>query len=152
MEKRVVDGERAIPAHGQPAVVAEPGEGGFPEEDPGRRPPPSTSSPCPAWFCRPQRPLFGRGKTAVQERFAPLQLLALVQISEKRPPDVQPNLLLLPVPQPPPAGRGRRGLVRQVLPASAAAQHPENPFQHLAVAGTRSPATRILPAAGQQRG
>src|SRR3989304_2295304 len=51
---------------------------GFPEEHPCRRPPPSTSSPCPAWFSRLHRPFFGRGETTVQERFAPLQLLGLV--------------------------------------------------------------------------
>jgi len=33
-------------------------EAGLPEEHPGRRPPPSTSSPCPAWFSRLPAPLF----------------------------------------------------------------------------------------------
>src|SRR6266436_2506052 len=66
-------------------------EGSFPEEDRGRRPPPSTLSPCPAWFFRLRSPFFRRSKTAVQKRFAPLQLLALVQLAQKRPPDVQPN-------------------------------------------------------------
>src|ERR1700739_1899306 len=31
-------------------------EGGLPEEHPRRRPPPSTSSPCPAWLFRRRRP------------------------------------------------------------------------------------------------
>ncbi|MBI4443177.1 MAG: ATP-binding protein [Acidobacteria bacterium] len=127
-----------------------PSPGAFPEEHPSRRPP-STSSPCPAWFCRLPRPLMGRSQTAVQERFAPLQLLALVQFCEERAPDVQPHLLLLPISQPPPAGRGRRVFVRQVLPASAAAQHPQDSFQHVAVVGTRSPAARILAGSRQQR-
>ena len=48
---------------------------GFPEEHRGRRHPPSTSSPCPAWFCRLRSPLFRRRKTAVLKRFALLQLL-----------------------------------------------------------------------------
>ncbi len=34
----------------------------------------------PGGFCPLRRPLFGWGKTAVQERFAPLQLLAFVQL------------------------------------------------------------------------
>src|SRR6266446_5517261 len=55
-------------------------KGAFPKEDPGRRPPPSTSCPCPAWFFRLQRPLFGGSKTPVQERLAPLQLFPFVEL------------------------------------------------------------------------
>src|ERR1700730_2781514 len=95
-------------------------EGSFPEEDPGRRPPPSTSSPCPAWFFRLQRPFFRRSKTPVQKRFAPLQLLAFVQFAQKCAPDVQPDALLVPVPQPPPTSRRVRIFLRQILPASTA--------------------------------
>jgi len=50
-------------------------KGGPPKEFRGRRPPPSTSSPCPAWFFRLRRPFFRRGETAVQKRLAPVQLL-----------------------------------------------------------------------------
>jgi hypothetical protein len=84
-----------------------------------RRPPPSTSSPCPAWFFRFQRPFFWRSKTPIQKRFAPLQLLAFVQLAQKRAPDLQPDALLLPVPQQPPARGRMRKLLRQVLPAPA---------------------------------
>src|SRR5229473_3005716 len=66
-------------------------EGSFPEEDRGRRPPPSTSSPYPAWFFRLRSPFFRGRETPVQKRLAPLQLLALVQLAQKRPPDVQPT-------------------------------------------------------------
>jgi len=113
-------------------------EGGLPKEDPCRRPPPSTASPCPAWFSRLHRPFFGRSKTPVQERFTPLPLLALVQIAQQRSPDVQPDALLLPIPQPPPARRGMRVLPRQILPAGPAPQNPQNAFQRPAVGGTRS--------------
>src|SRR5438445_10680888 len=54
-------------------------KGAFPKEDPGRRPPPSTSCPCPAWFFRLQRPFFGGSNTPVQKRFAPLQLVPFVE-------------------------------------------------------------------------
>src|ERR1700693_4128000 len=108
-------------------------EGSFPEEDRGRRPPPSTSSPCPAWFFRLRCPFFRGNETPVQKRFAPLQLLALVEFAQKRSPDVQPNAPLLPVSQPSPAGRGMREFLWQVLPASPAAQNPQNPFQHATV-------------------
>lgn len=112
-------------------------KGSFPKEDPGRRPPPSTSCPCPAWFFRLQRPFFGRSKTPVQERLAPLQLVPLVEFGQKRPPDLEPDPLLFPVAQPAPA-RGWRGeLLGQILPASAAAQNPQNTFEDLAVGGAR---------------
>src|SRR5438477_12913750 len=110
-------------------------KGAFPKEDPGRRPPPSTSCPCPAWFFRRQRPFFGGSKTPVQERLAPLQLLPFVEFGQKRPPDMEPDTLLFPVTQSAPA-RGWRGeLFGQILPASAAAQNPQNAFEHLAVGG-----------------
>src|SRR5215831_18374446 len=108
-------------------------EGSLPKEHPGRRPPPSTSSPCPAWFFRLQGPFFRRSETAVHKRFAPLELLAFVQLAQKGPPDFQPDLLLLPVAQAPPAGGRRRKFLGQITPASAAAQNPQNAFQHFAV-------------------
>ncbi len=77
----------------------------FPEEHPGRRPPPSTSCPCPAWFFQLSSPFFGRSETAVQKRFAPVELLALVQFRQKCAPNGEPDLLLFPIPQSPPAGR-----------------------------------------------
>src|SRR5215469_10503875 len=60
----------------------------------------------PPWFFPTAQPLFRRSKTAVHERFAPLQLL--------------------PTPQSPPAGRRRRKLPGQITPASLAAQNPQN--------------------------
>src|ERR1700693_5844503 len=127
-------------------------EGSFPEEDRGRRPPPSTSSPCPAWFFRLLRPFFCRSETAVQKRFAPLQLLALVQLAQKRPPDVQPNAPLLPISQPPPAGRRMREFLGHVLPASPAPQNPQNPFQHVPVLDPRTTALAWFGRFREQRG
>src|ERR1039457_6970364 len=126
-------------------------EGSFPEEDRGRRPPPSTSSPCPAWFFRLRSPFFRRSKTPVQKRLAPLQLPPLVQLAQKRPPDFQPNAPLLPVSQSPPARGGMREFLRQVLPTSPAPENPQNPFQHTAVFDPRA-ATLALPGwLGKQR-
>jgi len=118
-----------------PRVGLPPGmqrEAGLPKEHPGRRPP-STSCPCPAWFSRLLRPFFRRSETAVQKRFAPVQFFALVQLAQEGAPDAQPDALLLPVAQPPPARRGMRILLRQILPASTAPQNPQNPFQHTTV-------------------
>jgi len=43
-----------------------------------------------------------------------------------------------------------RELVRQILPASATAQDPQNAFRHLAVGGSRSPAVAMPSPLGQQ--
>src|SRR6266567_4368168 len=125
-------------------------KGGPPKEFRGRRPPPSTSSPCPAWFFRLPRPLFGRGETAVQKRLAPFQLLAFVQLAQERSPDVQPDALLVPVPQSSPAGRRVRIFLRHILPTSPAPQNPENPFQHPTVLDPRATALAVLARFGKQ--
>src|SRR5580692_9162805 len=101
----------------------------FPKEHPRRRPPPSTSYPCPAWFFRLCSPFFRRSETAVQKRFAPVELLALVQFRQECAPNGEPDSLLFPVPKSPPT-RCRCGkLVGQILPASAAPQNPQNSFE-----------------------
>src|SRR3977135_3286614 len=125
-------------------------EGSFPEEDRGRPPPPSTSSPCPAWFFRLRSPFFRRSKTAVQKRFAPLQLLALGPLAQKRPPDVTTNAPLLPLPQSPPARRRMREFLRQILPASPAPQNPQNSFQHTAILDPRTTTLALLGRLGEQ--
>src|SRR5579864_7452095 len=107
----------------------------FPEEHLGRRPPPSTSFPCPAWFSRFCSPFFRRSEAAVQKRFAPVELLALVQFRQECAPNGEPDPLLFPIPKSPPARCRCRKLVGQILPASPAAQNPQNPFEHLAIAG-----------------
>ena len=113
-------------------------------EDRGLRPPPSTSSPCPAWFFRLRSPFFRGSKAPVQERFAPLQLLAFMQLAQKRAPDFQPNALLLSIPQKQPAGRRMRIFLRQVPPAGPAPHNPENPFQHTAVLDPQAAITAKL--------
>jgi hypothetical protein len=125
-------------------------EGGLPEEHPRRRPPPSTSSPCPAWLFRLLRPFFRWSKTAVQKRLAPLQLLAFVQLAQKRPPDVQPNTLLVPIPQLPPAGGRMWIFLRKILPTSAAPQNPQNPFQHTTVLDPRAAPLALFGRFGKQ--
>src|SRR6266581_972774 len=126
-------------------------KGSLPEEHPGRRPPPSTSSPCPAWLFRLQRPFFRGSKTTVQKRLAPVQLLSLVQLAQKRAPAIQPNALLFPIPQPPPASRRMRIFLRQVLPAGARPQNPQNSFQHTAIVSPRAATLTVLERLGEQR-
>src|SRR5579875_3664 len=112
--------------------------------------PPSTSSPCPAWSCPLRSPFFRRGETAVQKRLAPLQWLLLIEFGQKRPPDSEPDPLLFPIPQPPPAGRWRGKLLGQILPPSPAAQHPPNAFQHFAVRSRRPNPARPRRSLGKQ--
>src|ERR1700676_3759895 len=125
-------------------------EGSFPEEDRGRRPPPSTSSPCPAWFFRLRSPFFRRSETPVQKGHAPVELPALVQLAQKRPPDVQTNAPLFPVAQSPPAGRSMWKFLRQILPASPAPENPQNPFQYTAVLDPRTTALASFGRFGEQ--
>ena len=58
-----------------------PSPSSFPEEDPGRLPPPSTSYPFRVWFCPRNAPFFRRGKTAVSEGFTPVQLALFIQLA-----------------------------------------------------------------------
>src|SRR3954452_11366122 len=100
----------------------------MPAEHLHHRPPPSTSYPFPAWFFQPRRPLFCRGKAAVGEALLPLEPALLFEPVEEGPPDVQPDTVLLPLGQPPPAGRGRGVPERQRLPPATVAEHPQNAF------------------------
>src|SRR6267143_2173351 len=68
------------------------------------RPPPSTSCPCPAWFFRLSGPFFRRRETAVEKRFAPIELPVLVQFRQECAPNGEPDPLPFPVSKPPPAG------------------------------------------------
>src|SRR4029077_13344036 len=79
----------------------------IPAEDLDRRPVPSTSSPCPAWFCRRQSPFFRRSKTAVEKSLVPPQQTSFIQRSQQRAPCIQPHAFVFPLLEPTPAGRGR---------------------------------------------
>jgi hypothetical protein len=68
------------------------------------------------WFYRRQSPFFRRSEAAVQKCFLPFQQPLRVQCAQQRPPRVEPDILLFPLPQAPPAGRRRRILVRQKPP------------------------------------
>ena len=117
----------------------------LPAEDLYRRPVPSTSCPCHAWFCRLRRPLFRRSEAAVQEGLVPLQQTSLVQCAQQRSPGIQPDALLLPLLQSPPAGRRRGKLVGQKPPRRPGLQNPQNALE---TGSIRSPwpASVVLPA------
>src|SRR3569832_2384778 len=115
---------------------------GFPEEHPGRRPPPSTLCLCPSWFCRRRRPLFGRSKTAIQKRLTPVQLAFAIQFGQELPPDFEPRPILFPKPQTPPAGARAGVSFGQVLPAGSGFEHPKDAFQNLLVVGPETTKTK----------
>src|SRR6266581_1844151 len=92
----------------------------------------------PLGFSDSSAPFLAGAKLPSKKRLAPLQLFPFVEFCQKRPPDIEPDTLLFPVAQSAPAGRWRGELFRQILPASAAAQNPQNAFEHLAVGGPRS--------------
>lgn len=83
-------------------------------------------SASPLLVFQPQRPFFWPDLDSHQERISPVQLLALVQFIKNCAPDREPDLLLLPIPQPPPTKERMRELLGQVLPACATAQNPES--------------------------
>src|SRR5450759_801558 len=119
----------------QPAELTKPSVGSLhnpaslPAEDLDRRPVPSTSCPCPAWFYRPRGPLFRRGEAAVQEGLVPFQQALFIESPQQGTPCLQPDAFLFPLLQPPPAGRGRRKLVGQEPPGGTGLQNPQNAFQ-----------------------
>ena len=90
-----------------------------------------------------RQPLFSREQNSHPKTIRSLYLLAF-QLAQKRPPDLQPNALRLPIPQPSPAGRRMQILLRPVLPSCAALQNPENPFQHPTVLDPRAAALAIF--------
>src|SRR5271165_4114062 len=120
----------------------------LPAEDLDRRPEPSTSSPCPAWFYRPRGPFFCRSETAVQEGLVPLQQAFFIQRSQQRAPRLQPDAFVFPLLEPPPAGRRRRKLVRHESPRRAGLQNPQNALETTPVR-CPGPASIVPPSPGQ---
>ena len=93
-----------------------------------RRPPPGTSYLSRDGFCRPRGPFFRSNESRIQKGFFPVQQFAVVHLAQQLPPGPQPDTLLFPHPQPPPA-RGTVGiLIRHVSPSGPATQHPQNPL------------------------
>src|SRR5579863_3405017 len=107
------------------------------------RPLPSTSTihfvPLPRLVCRLRSPFFRRGEAAVKEGLVPLEQTSLIQRSQQRAPCMQPDALLLPLLQSPPARGGRRKLVGQKSPRRPSLQNPEDTFQAGSIRRRRSP-------------
>jgi hypothetical protein len=59
--------------------------------------------------------------------------LPSVQLRDEGAPQFEPHALFLPIAQTPPAGGSTGILGRQIAPAGAAPEHPENAFEHGAV-------------------
>src|SRR5216683_613842 len=165
MKERAIYRERAVVAHNQAAEVSEPGVGAF--DDPATPVPPQRSAILRRRFLAvgamrrdqfdsaPCQPLAQRIAVVGfvgdhPHRFLPRTPCTMTPTYADRrerrfrAPDFHPDALLLPVPQPPPAGRGMRILLGQVLPASTAPQNPQNPFQDTAVVDPRAATTAIL--------
>ena len=121
------------------------GPSGFPKEYLGRRPPPSTSCPCPAWFCRPRRPLFGGSETSVDETLAPVQWAPPIPLGQKLSPHLEPYLLRLPQAQPSPAGGRADAKVRwQIAPPRASLEDPKDAFEYGTIVFPRTTRTGVL--------
>src|SRR5271163_4975698 len=117
----------------------------LPTEDRHRRPVPSTSFPCRAWFYRLRSPFFRRREAAVQERLFPLQQALPIEGAQQRSPGVEPHILLFPLLQPPPASRRRRILVGQESPRRSGLQHPQNTLQASPIGRPRTTSLVLAP-------
>ncbi len=65
----------------------------------------------------------------------------LVELREEGAPEVEPDVLALPLVETAPARRGARILLRQIFPAGAGAKDPEDPLEALAIIGRGPTAT-----------
>src|SRR5208282_1111567 len=110
----------------------------LPAEDLHRRPVPSTSCPCPAWFSRRQSPLFRGGEAAVEKSLVPLQQSLLVQPSQQGAPRIQPHAFVFPLLETPPASGGRRKLVGQKSPCRPGLENPQDTLETSSVGGWRA--------------
>ena len=105
----------------------------LPAEYPRHLPEPSTSFPCRAWSCRRRGPFFGRGEGAVHEAFVPADLLAVIQLGQEGAPEFQQDTVLLPLPEPPPAGGGASVPPGKLAPGGSGPKNPEDPLEAPAV-------------------
>jgi hypothetical protein len=64
----------------------------------------------------------------------------VVELGDERTPQFEPDLLALPLGEAPPAGRGARVVLREIFPARAGAEDPEDPLEAAAVVGGRAAA------------
>lgn len=60
----------------------------------------------------------------------------MVELGDEGSPQIEPDLLALPLGEAPPAGRWARVVLRQILPARTGAEDPEDPLETPSVIGT----------------
>jgi len=71
-----------------------------------------------------------------------------VQFRKKGAPHVEPYVFFLPLFEPAPTGRSAGILARDIAPARAGFENPENAFEHAAIVSPRPAATFVF---GEQR-
>jgi hypothetical protein len=116
-----------------------PSPGMLPAEYPRHRPVPSTSFPSRVWFYPQRVPFFCRGKTAIGKAFIPTNLFLILQLGEKRPPDLKERPILFPLLEPPPARAWAAVFFRQFTPGCSRPENPENSFKTFSCFQPRSP-------------
>ena len=68
-------------------------------------------------------------------------MAAAVQFAKERAPDLEPHVFFVPLLEPPPTGRSAGIFAREIAPARAGLEHPENAFEHAPIVGPRTTAT-----------
>src|SRR5574337_1048354 len=115
----------------------------LPAEYPRHRPEPSTSCPCPAWFCPLWRPFFRGRKAAIRKALIPPELLPVIELGQEGAPEIEEHALFLPRLEPTPAGRGTAVPLRQLAPRGPGPEDPQNPFETPPIVHTRPSSSRL---------
>jgi hypothetical protein len=69
---------------------------------------------------------------------------ALVQFRNERAPHVEPHVFFFPLLEPAPTGRSAGIFAREIAPARAGFEHPENAFEHAPMVGPRTATTFVF--------
>jgi hypothetical protein len=120
-----------------------PSPGMLPAEYPRHRPVPSTLFPSRVWSYPPRVPFFCRGETAIGKAFIPTNLFLILQLSEKRPPDLKERSILFPLLEPSPARAWAAVFFRQFTPRRSRPESQKNSFKTFSCFHPRSPSFRV---------
>src|SRR5919109_4102466 len=92
---------------------------------PRHRPKPATSCPCRVSSCRPWSPFFGGNEAVIGKTCIPAQLLLVLELGQKCPPELEQYPGLFSLLEPPPAGAGAAIPPGQLAPLRTRPKDPK---------------------------